>query len=117
MATTSEAVEQFLASLRARHAPLNTIKAYSHDLRHFLAAVPDPLAEVTAPPIQAFLQGDGHPSVATRGRRYSTLCAFYHWAVRQELVAINPMERLDPMTQPKKEPRPLAPPLPSADTV
>jgi hypothetical protein len=28
MATTSEAVEQYLASLRARHAPTNTIKAY-----------------------------------------------------------------------------------------
>ncbi len=108
MATTSEAVEQFLASLRARHAPTNTIKAYTHDLRHFLAAVPTPLVEVTAPLIQAFLQGDGHHSVATCGRRYSTLCAFYHWAMRQELVVVNPMERLDPIMQPKKEPRPLA---------
>jgi site-specific recombinase XerD len=109
MATTSEAVEQFLASLRARHAPTNTIKAYTHDLRHFLAAVPTSLIEVTAPLIQAFLQGDGHHSVATRGRRYSTLCTFYHWAIRQELVSSNPMERLDPITQPQKEPRPLAP--------
>ncbi len=108
MATTSEAVEQFLASLRSRHAPTNTIKAYTHDLRHFLAAVPAQLIEVTAPLIQAFLQGDGHHSVATRGRRYSTLCTFYHWAMRQELVAVNPMERLDPITQSKKEPRPLA---------
>jgi site-specific recombinase XerD len=58
MTTTAEAVEQFLASLRTRHAPLNTIKAYTHDLRHFQAAVPSPLAEVTAPQIQAFLQGD-----------------------------------------------------------
>jgi site-specific recombinase XerD len=82
MATTSEAVEQFLASLRARRAPANTIKAYTHDLRHFLAAVPTLLVEITAPLIQAFLQGDGHHSVATRGptrgRRYSILCAFYH---------------------------------------
>ncbi len=66
MAITSEAVEQFLASLRVRQTPANTIKAYTYDLRHFLAAVPALLAEVTAPLIQAFLQGDGHHSVATR---------------------------------------------------
>ena len=104
---TAEAVEQFLASLRARHAPVNTIKAYTHDLRHFLAAVPASLHDVTAPLIQAFLEGDGHHSAATRGRRYATLCAFYHWVVRQELAVSNPMERLDPITSPQREPRPL----------
>ena len=66
MATTSEAVEQFLASLRARHAPANTIKAYSHDLRHFLAAVPTLLVEVTAPLIQAFLLVSQSPPCASR---------------------------------------------------
>jgi integrase/recombinase XerD len=108
MTTTVEGVDQFLASLRARHAPINTIKAYTHDLHHFVAAVPEQLVEVTASLIQTFLEGDGHLGVATQGRRYSTLCAFYHWAIRQELVAINPMERLDPITQPRREPRPLA---------
>jgi hypothetical protein len=72
MATTEQAVEQFLASLRARQAPANTIKAYSHDLRHFLAAVPMLLAEVTAPLIEAFLQGDGHHSVATQPGFHAT---------------------------------------------
>lgn len=107
MTTTAETVDQFLASLRARHAPVNTIKAYTHDLRHFLAAVPTDLAEVTAPLIQVFLEGDGHLSSATCGRRYSTLCAMYHWALRQELVVNNPMERLNPITQPRREPRPI----------
>jgi site-specific recombinase XerD len=88
---------------------MNTIKAYTHDLRHFVAAVPEQFLEVTAPLIQTFLEGDGHLSVATQGRRYSTLCAFYHWAMRQELVTINPMDRLDPIVQPKREPRPLTP--------
>ncbi len=35
MTATVEGVDQFLASLRARHAPMSTIKAYTHDLRHF----------------------------------------------------------------------------------
>jgi integrase/recombinase XerD len=108
MTTASEAVEQFLASLRARRAPANTIKAYAHDLHQVLAAVPTQLSEVTAPLIQAFLDQDDQLSPATRGRRYSTLCAFYHWAVRQELVESNPMERLDPVRPPHREPRPLA---------
>jgi len=109
MTTTSEAVELFLASLRTRSAPANTIKSYSHDLRHFVQAVPADLASVSAPAIQTFLDGDGHHSPATRGRRYSTLCALYRWLVRQELAQSNPMERLDPIVQPRKEPRPLKP--------
>jgi hypothetical protein len=40
MTTTSEAVELFLASLRTRSAPANTIKSYSHDPMHFVQAVP-----------------------------------------------------------------------------
>jgi integrase/recombinase XerD len=108
MATTQEGVDLYLASLHARHVPANTVKAYTHDLRHFIAAVPADLADVTAPLIQHFLAGDGHLSTATQARRYSTLCACYQWMVRQELVAINPMERLDPIIQPKREPRPLA---------
>jgi site-specific recombinase XerD len=109
MTTTSEAVELFLASLRTRSAPANTIKAYAHDLMHFVQAVPAALASVSAPAIQTFLDGDGHHSPATRGRRYSTLCALYRWLVRQELAQSNPMERLDPIVQPRKEPRPLKP--------
>lgn len=69
----NEAVEQFLASLCARQTPLNTIKAYAHDLRYLLAAVPSLFVEVIAPLIQAFLQGDEYHRVATRGRRYSSL--------------------------------------------
>jgi integrase/recombinase XerD len=104
-----DAVEQFLASLRSRRAPTNTIKSYAHDLRHFVQAMPADLGEVTASTIQAFLDGDGHHSQATQGRRYATLCSFYQWAIRQELVEETPMERLEPIVQPKREPRPLDP--------
>ena len=77
-------------------------------MRHFVTAVPVDLADVSSPLIQTFLEGDGHLSQATQGRRYATLCAFYRWSVRQELVQSNPMERLDPIAQPRREPRPLA---------
>src|SRR5512135_3812358 len=90
-------VEQFLASLRSRRAPTNTIKSYAHDLEHFVQAMPADLGEVTAPAIAAFLHGDGHHSQATQGRRYATLRSFYQWAIRQELAEENPMDRLEPI--------------------
>jgi integrase/recombinase XerD len=104
---THDAVDQYLASLRSRQAPINTIKSYAHDLQHFVHAVPTDLALITTPFIQAFLDGDGHHSPATRGRRYSTLCAFYRWLLQQGMVNLNPMQRIAPISQPRKEPRPL----------
>ncbi len=106
--TTKQAIETFSASLRARNVPHNTTKSYAHDLRQFLTAVPAELGAVTVESLQQFLEQQSHLSPATRSRRYSTLCAFYHWCVKQELVQQNPMERLDPIIQPKREPRPLA---------
>lgn len=106
---TADAVETFVASLRQRSAPVNTIKSYAHDLRLFVRAVPADLSTVTAEAIQTFLTSDGHHSAATRRRRYSTLCAFYRWLIRHEIVQVNPMERLDPIEQVEREPRPLHP--------
>lgn len=108
---TADAVETFVASLRQRSAPLNTIKSYAHDLRLFVRAVPDNLSTITAETIQAYLTDAGHLSLATRRRRYSTLCTFYHWLIRHEIVLVNPMERLDPIDPVEREPRPLHPDL------
>lgn len=91
---TSDAVEVFIASLRQRAVPLNTIKSYAHDLHLFVQAVPADLTIVTAEQIQAFLTSDERHSTATRHRRYSTLCTFYHWLLRHEILDTNPMSRL-----------------------
>lgn len=105
----TDAVETFVVSLRQRAVPLNTIKSYTHDLRLFSHAVPADLAIVTSEPIQAFLTSDEHHSAATRRRRYSTICTFYHWLLRHDVVDTNPMDRLDSIEQVQREPRPLAP--------
>ncbi len=105
----ADAVEVFVASLRQRLAPVNTVKSYAHDLRLFMQTVPADLSAVTPEGIQAFLTSDGHHSAATRRRRYSTLCTFYRWLVRHGIVEVNPMERLDSIEQIQREPRPLKP--------
>lgn len=105
----ADAIETFVASLRQRSVPLNTIKSYAHDLQLFRRAMPDDLASVTPEHIQLFLTGDDHHSTATRRRRYSTLCTFYRWLIRHEVITTNPMDRLDAIEQVEREPRPLAP--------
>ena len=59
---TAHAVETFVASLRQRALPLNTIKSYAHDLRLFVQAVPADLTVVTPEQIQTFLTSDEHHS-------------------------------------------------------
>jgi integrase/recombinase XerD len=106
---TADAVEVFIVSLRQRSVPVNTIKSYAHDLRLFVQSVPADLPAVTAETIQDFLATFVHLSVATRRRRYSTLCAFYRWLIRHGVIEMNPMERLDPIEHVEREPRPLPP--------
>ena len=96
MTTLSEAVELFLASLRTRSVPKNTIKSYKHDLSHFAQAVPEDFSLISPSIIEGFLAREEHLSPATRARRYSTLCAFYHWLIRQEIIQNNLMERAFP---------------------
>jgi integrase/recombinase XerD len=106
---TCDATEAFVASLRQRSVPQNTIKSYAHDLRLFVQSVPTNLIEVTSNHIQTFLTGNARHSQATRRRRYSTLCTLYHWLVRHDILAHNPMDHLDPIEQTQREPRPLRP--------
>jgi site-specific recombinase XerD len=75
--TTSRAVELFLASLRTRSAPANTIKAYRLDLQQFLKQSPTALSEVTTDVIRTFLDSHEQHKPATRRRHAATLQAFY----------------------------------------
>jgi integrase/recombinase XerD len=106
---TADAVEAFVASLRQRSVPVNTIKSYAHDLHLFVQVAPADLSAVTPATIEVFLAGSGQLSPATRRRRYSTLCAFYRWLIRHAIIEINPMERLEAIESVEREPRPLPP--------
>ena len=57
---TLDATETFVASLRQRSVPINTIKSYAHDLHLFVQAVPADLTVVTSEHIQTFLTSDEH---------------------------------------------------------
>ena len=107
--TTSQAVDLFLAGLRTRSAPPNTIKAYRLDLQHFLKQAPTDLSEANADVIRAFLDSHEQHKPATCRRHAATLRAFYAWLMQQGMVQSNPMERLEPIGQIERLPRPLDP--------
>jgi site-specific recombinase XerD len=106
---TADAVEVFVASLRQRSVPVNTIKSYAHDLHLFVQVAPADLSAVMPATVEVFLEGSGQLSPATRRRRYSTLCTFYRWLIRHAIIEINPMERLEAIEPVEREPRPLPP--------
>lgn len=109
----AEATEAFLGSLRSRQAPTNTLKAYRSDLACFARCVPAELGAVDVAAIRAFL-GTGEVGPATSRRRHAALRSFYRWLVREELVALNPMERVDAVEVPTRLPRPMAADQPEA---
>src|SRR5467141_806033 len=100
-----DATEQYLGSLRSRRVPVNTLKAYGSDLRCFARSVPPDLSVVDVAAIRTFLSS-GEVAASTRRRRHAALRSFYRWLVREELVDINPMERVDAVSVPIRLPRP-----------
>ncbi|WP_280493674.1 tyrosine-type recombinase/integrase [Nocardia asiatica] len=62
-------------------------------------------------PVRGFLSAIADLAPATRKRKRAAVAAFCRWAVRHDLLAANPMDRVDTITVPKTLPRP----APAAD--
>jgi len=107
MLSLSRAADQFIATLRARHAPINTVRSYASDLRRFALVAPADLVAIDGAVVRSFLESVDGQSPATRRRWDATLRTFYRWALREGLVAGNPMERVDPVKMISRLPRPL----------
>lgn len=107
MLSLSRAADQFIATLRARHAPINTVRSYASDLRRFALVAPADLVAIDGAVVRSFLESVDGQSPATRRRWDATLRTFYRWALREGLVTGNPMERVDPVKMISRLPRPL----------
>jgi integrase/recombinase XerC/integrase/recombinase XerD len=88
-------IDNFLTDLANANKPRNTIRAYRGDLIGFAAHHDGEIAGLTAAPVRAFL---GRAAVAS----------FCKWAVRHELLAASPMDRIDAIEVPRTLPRPAA---------
>lgn len=101
-----KALEDHLAWRRAHgHAP-TTLRTYENYLRRYLATI-DCLTHADEASVIRFL---GTPSWGAEARRsaHTALHGFFRWAIRSELIAIDPMRNLQNRSAPAGVPRPAA---------
>jgi integrase/recombinase XerD len=101
----------FLTDLSNANASSQTIRAYRGDLIGFAAHHDGEIGELTAAPVRAYLAEIAALAPATRKRKRAAIASLCRWAVRHELLAANPMDRIDAIKVPKNLPRP----APAAD--
>jgi len=100
-------VEDFLTDLaRAGKSP-HTVRAYRSDLRDFGRFFTGPIERITAGVLRAYLGGLTDKAPATRARREAALAALLSWAYRAEMIAADPVTRLDRTRLPASPPRPV----------
>jgi integrase/recombinase XerD len=101
-------IDDFLTDLANANRPRNTIRAYRGDLTGFAAHHDGDIAALTAAPVRAFLGEIAGQAPATRKRKRAAVASFCKWAVRHELLAASPMDRIDAIEVPRTLPRPAA---------
>jgi integrase/recombinase XerD len=101
-------IDDFLTDLANANKPRNTIRAYCGDLIAFGAHHDGDIAGLTAAPVRAFLGQIAGQAPATCKRKRAAVASFCKWAVRHELLAASPMDRIDTIEVPRTLPRPAA---------
>jgi integrase/recombinase XerD len=100
-------VEDFLADLARAGKSAHTVRAYRSDLRDFGRFFTGPIERITTGVLRAYLRGLADKAPATRARREAALASLLAWAYRAEMIAANPMTRLDRTHLPVSPPRPV----------
>ncbi|MEV1245530.1 tyrosine-type recombinase/integrase [Nonomuraea sp. NPDC049750] len=101
-------LNDFLTDLANAGASAHTRRAYRGDLIAFAAHHGEEIGELTATPIRAYLAELADLAPASRKRKRAAIASFCKWAVRHDLLAANPMDRIDTVKVPKNLPRPAA---------
>ncbi|MFI7153491.1 tyrosine-type recombinase/integrase [Nonomuraea sp. NPDC050022] len=101
-------LNDFLTDLANAGASAHTRRAYRGDLIAFAAHHGEEIGELTATPIRAYLAELADLAPASRKRKRAAIASFCKWAVRHDLLAANPMGRIDTVKVPKNLPRPAA---------
>src|SRR5271165_3790678 len=101
-------IDDFLTDLANANKPRNTIRAYRGDLIAFASHYDGEVAGLTAAPVRAFLGEVAGQAPATRKRKRAAVGSFCKWAVRHELLAASPMDRIEAIEVPRTLPRPAA---------
>jgi integrase/recombinase XerD len=104
----AEAITLFLDDLRRAERSAHTIRAYATELRHLSACHAGPVATISVDTVRAALARRDSLSPASRARTAAALNSFLTWAVRHDLLAANPLVKLDRVQVPDPDPRGVA---------
>ncbi|MCA1696622.1 MAG: tyrosine-type recombinase/integrase, partial [Actinobacteria bacterium] len=83
------------------------MRAYRGDLGDFGRFFAGPIDQITAGVLRDYLGGLADKAPATRARREAALASLLAWAYRAEMIAADPMTRLDRTRLPASLPRPV----------
>jgi len=100
-------IDAFLEATRHTLRP-NTRRAYRYDLALFARSLPAlDSADLTIDYLRAFLAATADRAPATLARRRAALRSCFAWAYRNDLISADPTGKLDKITLPQRDPRPL----------
>jgi len=91
-------LDDFLVELAQANRSPHTLRAYTSDLK----AHDD---DLSIPALRAYFAGLEDLSAGTRARKQASLSAYCRWAVRNGLIPVNPLERLERVRQQPPPPR------------
>jgi site-specific recombinase XerD len=94
-------IAAFLTDLKNANRSPHTRRAYATDLQRLAAFYQGPPEKITVVHLRAFLETFNHLKPATRARKQAALNSFFTWAYWNDLIAANPMGKIEAV---KREP-------------
>ena len=110
-----EAISRFLSDLQRAECSPHTTRAYRTELNHLVACHPGPVETISVDVVRAALARRDGRSPASRARTMAALNSFLTWAVKHDLLEVNPLVKLNRVKVP--EPRPRGVPRDQIDAV
>lgn len=98
---------EFLADLENAGRSRHTIVNYRCDLKRLIEFAPEGIEAITPSRLRLIFTSLAGKSRATRARAQASANAFLTWCFKHDLIAANPMQKLDRVKLPEYHPRPV----------
>ncbi len=88
-------ISDFLTDLKNANRSPHTLRAYASDLYRLAAFYEGDPTAISVDDLRDFLDTFSHLKPATRARKQAALNSFFQWAYRHDLIAANPMAKIE----------------------